>query len=367
MPSVFEWLRSHKRTFKKPKKGLKLSKQAKTIIWILFGLVIYFIFKYVGQILYPFIWAMITAYLFAPLIYRLETKTKLPRAIWILLVYLIVGFFIYWGLSVLIPIINTQLVELTSAPTQTGTGMLSRLYQAGKGTFLGFEINYRDMIAQMQVWVRSEAPTLALPVLLGTIERFLLFFLYLVFTFYILLDGEKYIILLLMLIPLKYRKEVTVVARDINRTLGAYIRGLVVLIFLMGFDAWIFLAILKVDYALLLAVATGFLEIIPLIGPIVATVLVVLVALYQPTVAYGLTNVSLAAILIIIYFVLRQIEDYLIIPNVVGRFIHVHPIIVIFSIMIGAKVAGVLGVFLALPAAAVLKILFYYFYPKLTS
>ena len=64
---------------------------------------------------------------------------------------------------------------------------------------------------------------------------------------------------------------------------------------------------------------------------------------------------------------MRQIEDYLIIPNVVGKFIHVHPIIVIFAVLIGAKMAGVLGVFLALPVAAVLKILFYYFYPKLTA
>ena len=337
------------------------------IVWFLFGLVLYLILKYVGNIIYPFIWAMITAYLFAPLIYRLERISKLPRFIWIITVYIIIGFLIYWGLSILIPVINTQLVELISAPTQTGAGMLSKLYQAGKGTFLGFEIDYRGMLGQMQHWVRTEATTLALPVLLGTLERTLLFFLYLVFTFYLLMDGEKYIRLMLMLMPLKYRKEVTAVASDINQTLGAYIRGLVILIFIMGFDAWIFLAFLKVDYALLLAVATGFLEIIPLIGPIIATALVALVALYQPTVAYGLTNVSLALILVAIYFVLRQIEDYLIIPNVVGKFIHVHPIIVIFAILIGAQVAGILGVFLALPIAAVLKILFYYFYPKLTS
>ncbi|MFC1767716.1 AI-2E family transporter [Candidatus Margulisiibacteriota bacterium] len=365
MPSVFNWLRARKRTLKS-RKGLKLSPVAKTVVWVLFGIVIFLILKYLGNIIYPFLWALITAYLFSPLIFFLEKKSRLPRAIWIILVYFLLGLLIYWGLSVLIPVVNTELTEFISAPSE-GTGFLSRFYQAGKGTFLGFEINYRDIISQVQKLVIEKAPTFALPFFLKTIERFLLILLYLVFTFYLLLDGERYIRLMLMLIPTKYRKEVTKVANDINETLGAYIRGLVILIFIMGFDAWIFLAIFQVDYAILLAVLTGILEIIPLIGPVAATILVALVALYQPVVAYGLSNMALAAILIVIYFILRQIEDYLIIPAVVGKFIHVHPLIVIFAILIGAKAGGILGVFLALPVAAVLKILFYYFYPKLAE
>ena len=67
MPSVFDWLRAHKRTMRR-KKGIKLSPTAKIVIWLLFALVIYLILKYVGNIIYPFILAIITGYLFAPLI-----------------------------------------------------------------------------------------------------------------------------------------------------------------------------------------------------------------------------------------------------------------------------------------------------------
>jgi len=366
MPTIFHWLKMHKRTLKGPK-GEKLSQGTKIVVWIFFGLIAFLILKYVGNVIYPFLWALITAYLFAPLIYLLERKSRLPNIIWIILVYVILGIFIYWGLSILIPMVNSQLTQFLSDPAQMRSNLLSRLYLADKGTILGIEISYRQIIFQLQHWIKAQVPIFALPVLFSTLEHFLLIMLYLVFTFYILLDGEKYIKFFLMLTPSKFRREVRAVTNDINDTLGAYIRGLIILMFIMGFDGWIFLVLLKVDYALLLAVATGILEMIPLIGPIVATVLVALVALNQPVVAYGMTNVSLAAIIVIIYFILRQIEDYLIIPNVVGKFIHVHPVVVIFAVLIGAKMAGILGVFLALPVAAVIKILFYYFYPKLSD
>ena len=72
-------------------------------------------------------------------------------------------------------------------------------------------------------------------------------------------------------------------------------------------------------------------------------------------------------IVISAYFILRQIEDLIVIPNVVGKFIHVHPVVVLFALFIGARIGGVLGIFLALPVSAVLKVLFNYFYPKLTG
>lgn len=362
---IFDWLKAHKKTLYS-KKEPKLSPQAQTVVWLLFIALILIVLKYVNNVIQPFIWAIITAYLFHPMVHFLEKKAKIPRVIWILFVYLLIGFLVYWGVSVLAPVINMELAEFVSLPAQGGTGLFSRLAQAGQVNFLGFNINIRDGVSQLQQLVIKNAQNFALPMFVSTVEWVLLALLYFIFTFYILLDGEKYIKLFLVLIPSRYRREVTTLGRNINETLGAYIRGLIILIFIMGINAWIILFALHVNYSILLSVATGVLEVIPLIGPIIATTLVALVALYQPSVAYGLTNLSLMAILIVCYFILRQIEDYLIIPAVVGKFIHVHPVMVIFSVLIGAKIAGILGVFLALPVAAVLKILFYYFYPKLT-
>jgi len=366
MPSVFDWLKIRKRALKK-RKGIKFTPAAKIATLIIALAFLLFILRYSGQIIHPFIWALITTYLFAPLIYFFETKSGIRRGFWIILLYIVLGFIIYWFLSYAIPLANKEVTEIIGADKITSSSFLGQIEKAGKGNVLGFEINYKESISRLREWLRQEITTFAVPVFLGFMERLILLSAYLIITFYLLLDGEKYIRFFLLLFPSKYRRELTDVAKDLNETLGAYLRGQVFLIIIMSVASWIVLTILKVHYALVLCLATGILEVVPIIGPIMATTLAALVAFYQPSVAWGLTNVSLTLIVISCYFILRQIEDLIVIPNIVGKFIHVHPVFVMLALFIGARVGGILGVFLALPVSAVLKVLINYFYPKLVG
>ncbi len=364
MPSVFDWLVTKKRSLKK-RKGIKFSPVAKSITIILIVLFVIFVLRYSSQIIHPFIWAIITAYLFAPLIDMLETRTNIPRVFWILLVYIVIAFIVYWSLLYVIPIINNEISEIFGLGGTNGTSFMGKILGMGKENLFGLEINFGDTLGKFLIWVREQAQTFAVPVFFGLMERFIAISAYLVITFYLLLDGEKYIKLFLLLFPAKYRREITSVATDINETLGAYIRGQVILIFIMSIASWIILSLLRVHYAFVLCLTTGTLEVVPIIGPIVATTLAALVAFNQTSLAWGLTNFSLTIIVICAYFILRQMEDLIVIPNIVGKFIHVHPIVVMFALFVGAKVAGVLGIFLALPVSATLKVLLNYIYPKL--
>jgi len=366
MPSVFDWLVTRKKALVK-RKGIKFSPSAKTVILTIAALLVFFILRYSGQIIHPFIWAILTAYIFAPLIYFLETKTRVPRSFWIILVYIIIGCAIYWALSYAIPIAHNEITEIVGMDAANGASFLGRLENIGKGSVFGFSIDFGDIAAKLRTWLNAQISAFALPVFFGFMERLILISAYFIITYYLLLDGEKYIRLFLLLFPAKYRRELTNVAADINETLGAYIRGQLILILIMSIASWLILTALKVNYALVLCLATGVLEVVPIIGPIIATTMAAIVAFYQPTVAWGLTNVTLTLIVISVYFILRQIEDLIVIPNVVGKFIHVHPVVVLFALFIGARVGGVLGIFLALPVSAVLKVLFNYFYPKLTA
>jgi predicted PurR-regulated permease PerM len=365
MPSVFDWLKTNKRTLKR--KGMKFSPAAKSIVLIAIALLVFVVLRYSGLIIHPFIWAIMTAYLFAPLIYFLETRTRIPRTFWIILVYIIIGFAIYWALSYVIPIANNEISQMIGTETAKGESFLGHIEKIGKGNIFGFEIDYGDIISKLRAWLGDQITAFALPVFFGFMERLVLISAYFIITFYLLLDGEKYVRLFLLLFPAKYRRELTSVSKDINETLGAYIRGQVILIFIMSLASWLVLTTLRVNYSLVLCLATGVLEVVPIIGPIIATTLAALVAFYQPSVAWGLTNVTLTLIVIAVYFILRQIEDLIVIPNVVGKFIHVHPVVVLMALFIGARIGGVLGIFLALPVSAVLKVLFNYFYPKLTG
>ena len=364
MPSVFDWLVTKKRSLTQ-RKGIKFSPSARSIILTIIILFVLFVLRYSGQIIHPFIWAIITAYLFAPLIYVLESRTRIHRTFWIMSAYLIIGIIIYWALSYAIPIANNEISDIVGTGTLNSASFLGNIEKIGKSNLFGFVIDYSDVASIMREWLSVKIKAFALPVFLGFMERFIMICAYFIITFYLLLDGEKYIRLFLLLFPAKYRRELTDVASDINETLGVYIRGQVVLIIIMSLASWIVLATLKVHYSLVLCLATGVLEVVPVVGPIIATILAAIVAFYQPTVAWGLTNASLTLIVIAAYFLLRQIEDMVIIPNIVGKFVHVHPVVVLFAFFVGARVGGVLGMFLALPVSAVVKILFNYFYPKL--
>jgi hypothetical protein len=135
----------------------------------------------------------------------------------------------------------------------------------------------------------------------------------------------------------------------------------------MSTASYIGLTILDVRYALAVAIATGFLELIPIIGPWTAGAIAVSVALFQGSAPFGWTQMTLAIVVGLMYFVLRQLEDAFVIPLVIGRIIHLHPLLVIFVVVIGTALGGILGLVLAVPIAAVIKIISIYFYGKVMA
>jgi predicted PurR-regulated permease PerM len=127
------------------------------------------------------------------------------------------------------------------------------------------------------------------------------------------------------------------------------------------------LTLLGVKYALVLAIAAGFLEVIPFVGPYTAAGSAMLVAMLQQTTPFGWPNWVLAVVVGIIYLVLRQMEDHLIIPNLVGHIVKLHPILVILSILAGGHLGGALGLLIAVPLAATVRIILAYLYSKLVD
>jgi predicted PurR-regulated permease PerM len=113
-------------------------------------------------------------------------------------------------------------------------------------------------------------------------------------------------------------------------------------------------------YALWIGILTGILEVIPLIGPIVAGAIAC-------TVGFSQGGPTEAGALAIAYVILRQIEDQLVMPIIVGRAVHVHPLVTIFAVLTGERVAGVLGMILAVPIAAAVKVVLDHAYPPQTA
>ncbi|MBV9359148.1 MAG: AI-2E family transporter, partial [Chloroflexi bacterium] len=139
------------------------------------------------------------------------------------------------------------------------------------------------------------------------------------------------------------------------------LRGQLILVVLMSTVTFIVLEwIFHLPYALWLGIMTGILELIPLLGPFTAGTIACAVALSQggPTEAIGVG---------LTYFALRELEDQLVMPVVVGRAVHVHPLLTIFAVLTGERIAGVLGMILAVPIAAGIKVVLDYAYPALST
>src|SRR5439155_6516359 len=196
-------------------------------------------------------------------------------------------------------------------------------------------------------------------------EGLLKLLVYLVATFFLLLEMDRIGDGIANLTPPAVRAELGPWVRRINHVLGAYIRGQFILVVLMSAVSYIALTILGVRFAPLLAIFTGLVETMPFIGPYVAGGTAVLVALTQGHAPFGWTPVILAIAVAITYTLLRQLEDNFVMPFLIGRLVHLHPLVIIFAVLSGAALGGILGLLLAVPVAATVKIVATYLYGKL--
>ena len=178
-----------------------------------------------------------------------------------------------------------------------------------------------------------------------------------VVSFYLMLDGKRLGSYLLKFVPAGSRVRTGYVAGRIHTVLGAYLRGQLLLIALMSAVSFAVLQfVFNVPYALPLGILTGFLEILPLLGPGIAAALAAGVALS----AHGAGS---AIGVLVAYLILRELEDQVVMPFVVGRAVELHPVVTIFAVLAGGAMFGALGMLLAVPATAALKVILDFVYP----
>jgi predicted PurR-regulated permease PerM len=179
--------------------------------------------------------------------------------------------------------------------------------------------------------------------------------------FYFLKDGNKFISLLLRFVSLKKRSDISSLLTEIADVFGKYLRGQIFLVFLVALTLFIGLSFLGVRYSLLIAIFSGFAELIPIIGPLAAWGIAGIVGLLYGSKAFT-DPTQLLLFVSILYLVLRQIQDYVINPYVLGRLTKLHPLVVLFAVVLGGHFYGVLGLVMAVPFAAMIKIVLEHFF-----
>jgi predicted PurR-regulated permease PerM len=204
----------------------------------------------------------------------------------------------------------------------------------------------------------------ALPAAIAAGQFLLESLIFLIATFLLLRDAPRLFEFVRRNLPGRQRREILQVLGETNVMLGRYIRGQLFLVLLMSTVTTIALTILGVPYSVLLGVLTGLLETIPFVGPITAGAIACLVALGHPN-PFGWSQLVYVGVVATMYTILRHAEDYLVIPAVIGRAVRLHPALVIFSLLTGGAVFGLLGIILAVPIAATLRLVLIYVGAKL--
>jgi len=318
------------------------------------------IFWFGRDILAPFVVGILIVYLLDPVVERLARVQvggrRLPRALLILLVYLIATFVLVEQVRAFAKDVPGYVDDLN--------GRLEELL--GWWNRLDLPADVKEAVdkalADLLANIGTLVPSILRPVfssVLGFVGSIFGYLIIPVWTFWILRDRPMIVRAFDRSVPAEWRADTWAALGIVRRVFGSWVRGQVVLGLVVGTATFIGLLVLGtlVDpvfsrYAVLLAVIAGVLELLPVIGPIIAAI---------PAILLGATaGVPAMVAAFLLYLAIQQVENIILVPKIQGDATKLHPAVVIFALILGGAVAGLLGAILALPVAATLRDLYIY-------
>jgi predicted PurR-regulated permease PerM len=319
--------------------------------------VLVFLF-FIRYILLPFILAAAVAFLLTPAIDRIHQRLRLPRWMVAVAAYVcvvaILGLLLYFVGGLVIRDVSQIIRQFP----QTLHRLVSELVELGE-TSMGSSVNADAVTNEILAQVRALFATgTALSFASYGVEAVFGTILGLVLLIYFLISGKEIAAGVFWLVPPEYRREVDAVAAKILPLLWRYFVGLLIVVTYTSVAAWIgFGLVFHLPRAPLLALVVGVLELIPVIGPALSIGLVGLTAIQQTSIwaVIGLACLAVG---------LRLSIDQLVGPLVLGSVARVHPVVIIFSFLSGAVLFGVIGLLLAVPVAASIKIILTIYYSE---
>lgn len=301
------------------------------------------------------------AYLVAPLVDVVQRpisvrgrERQMPRGLAIGIVYVVIFVGIGLAIYLLAPTLAAQFPEFKKQATiyyQTISTASNRINQyftqhrMPEGVVRAINDSVLGVIRR-----GGEIASFAVERALGLIIYLPWFVLVPILSFFLLKDADSFRRSALAMLPrgrLRWRGDEFF--QDVNSTLAAYIRAQLTACLVMGIVCSLGFWLIGFPSPLVLGLIAAFLEFVPLVGPLVVAILVMLLALLH-------SGIGMAFVVLLFLGVLRVLQDYVIYPRIIGTGIHLHPLAVILAILAGAEIAGVAGIFLAIPVIAILTV-----------
>ncbi|MEJ2550264.1 MAG: AI-2E family transporter [Anaerolineales bacterium] len=326
------------------------------------------------QMIAPLVLAFLLAYLLHPITSRICRKLRVSRGISVLIVYLVliavllalttgVGVAISSGVVQLASYLGDLSVELPDQIVALG----QKTVQIGPWTVDLSTVNLEPFLADVASALQpilSQTGSLLASVAKATASAITSVILVLVLSVYFLLDMGTFDEGFLAWIPPLYRNDVRLILNEITQVWNSFLRGQSILGLVVGTTVALGLTILQLQFSLVLGLISGFMEFVPMFGPLIAAIVGVLVALFQPENWLGVTPLAYSVIILAFYIIVQQVENNVLVPRIIGRSLNMSPLAVLISVLAGGMIAGVLGLLLAAPVAASLRVILGYIYRK---
>ena len=333
--------------------------------------------------------AGLVSYFLIPIVDLCE-RVRIPRAVSTIFLYLLLLVLLILAPVLLVPVLLSQLTEFYFDVPKAAENTLLFLQESvaelpTNAEILGLEITFEGVVGQIQQTLANEiaverflpgaqqildyinqllstatnvvssTATMTLTVvgsIVSTVIFLLLFFFLLsssslFISLYLTKDAPRIQRYVEGLFPVEYYSEGVELMRRLRGIWNAFFRGQLILSVSIGVATYVSLSLMGMRGALILAILAGALEILPNIGPILAMIPAVIIALAQGSSTLELSNLNFALLVIGVYFVIQQLEHQLLVPRVIGTSVHLHPVVVVCGVVVGASVGGILGAFLA--------------------
>lgn len=329
------------------------------------------------QLLVPVVLAVLLAYLLHPLVGRLTRRLRISRGLSVLIVYLVVGLLLAGITAGMGLAISQQVSGLVADLGQISAeipALLDRLatlrLTLGPWTIDLATVNLDPILASLSSAVRpllTGTGAMVASAAGATASAVGIILAVMVLGYYMLLDFGTLDDSFLTMVPPAYQKDFRRLLDETGQVWHAFLRGQLILALVIGVVVAAVLGILGVRFALVLGLIAGLLEFVPIFGPALSGLIAVLVALFQGGNWWGLPPVWFGVVVLGAFVLIQQVENNVLVPRIIGLSLNLHPLLVLLGAFAGGALGGVIGLLLAAPTVATLRLWIGYVYRKIVG
>ncbi len=269
-------------------------------------------------------------------------RYHVPRALAVLIMYTVVAAFFALAVVLVIPPITNESQQVVQVLGQYTEELSENLGLAVHDGFWELESvkNLESLLPRATSSVFSQ--------LTGFLGALVTLSIVLVITFYGLVEESAFRRIIRSFVPSAYQPYLYHVANSVQRKLGQWMRGQLLLALIIFILTYVGLSLLQVPYALVLALIAGILEFIPYVGPIISGALAIFLTIFL--------SPFKALLVLILFLLIQQIENHLLVPKIMQRTTGLNPVVSIIALLIGGKLGGIVGLLLAIPVTLVVSV-----------